>query len=548
MKRTLSLLVAVLMVVGLASALAIGSAATEYQLPTQYGDRTLDWSVVDEDTAKPTYEDRELNWLQVIINLYWGWEDLQTDTSGGGTWMQSGEYFVSLDFGEAPAEGIDSESPYEVKVAGDAIIAGLSEDVKADETVADAIGYYNFLAEEIHGIAAGVHNDSESYYIFDVLDDLLRDAVKAVEDAAAALVPPEPATLPQFLLDYINTPFDFNEYVQTEAEMINGGPFDLTTEDGYQIYLETVQAVADDYNATRGAAITQVAVYREIRASLITEDIMDNPDVVTFLSYLDQLEDIITGDTLYTYNLYTMPLTGNSFDSTLQSQWNLFRTKYGFDGRIKTRDKNGDEYEEKSKPDYIIMHPELYTAASWEAFCKAYAKAVIAIQWPHVGADGKVDSILETEASSVGQGYYTYATSQEIWDAMDKLVLLADADGESASTKNWSEIQAEVQAAYVPRDDMPAVGDVYYEVTAAEFTPADPEYPDDPDNPDDPGNPDNPDNPDDPANPDNPDDPNNPDNPDDPQSPGTFDVSMVSGLVALASAASAAFVGLKKKR
>ena len=167
MKRTLSLLVAVLMVVGLASALAIGSAATEYQLPTQYGDRTLDWSVVDEDTAKPTYEDRELNWLQVIINLYWGWEDLQTDTSGGGTWMQSGEYFVSLDFGEAPAEGIDSESPYEVKVAGDAIIAGLSEDVKADETVADAIGYYNFLAEEIHRIAASTHN-AVSYTHLDV--------------------------------------------------------------------------------------------------------------------------------------------------------------------------------------------------------------------------------------------------------------------------------------------------------------------------------------------------------------------------------------------
>lgn len=100
--------------------------------------------------------------------------------------MQSGEYFVSVELGEAPAEGIDSESPYEVKVAGDAVIAGLSEDVKADETVADAIGYYNFLAEEIHRIAASTHNDSQSYYVFDILDDLLRDAVKAVEDAAAA--------------------------------------------------------------------------------------------------------------------------------------------------------------------------------------------------------------------------------------------------------------------------------------------------------------------------------------------------------------------------
>lgn len=50
MKRTLSLLVAVLMVVGLASALAIGSAATEYQLPAEYNGEPLNWEPTKRTT------------------------------------------------------------------------------------------------------------------------------------------------------------------------------------------------------------------------------------------------------------------------------------------------------------------------------------------------------------------------------------------------------------------------------------------------------------------------------------------------------------------
>lgn len=186
---------------------------------------------------------------------------------------------------------------------------------------------------------------------------------------------PEPAELPDFFVEYMNTPFDFNEYVQTEAELINGGPFDLTTEDGYQIYLETVQAVVDDYNATRGAAISQVAVYRMERASFFTDEVMSDPDIIEFMSLLEQFEQIITGDTLYCYDLYTMPLTGNSFDMTLQNQWNLFRTEYGFDGRIKNRNQNGDEYPEGTLPRYCYPASRMVYGRELGGFLRGICKS-----------------------------------------------------------------------------------------------------------------------------------------------------------------------------
>ena len=155
------------------------AAPLPFELPTELDGVAIDWTnYVNESEVKPGYE----NYLQVVINLYWGWSELQ---AGG---MQAGTYYVSLGLGTAPATGLDSDAAYEVMVAGQAYIDSLSAAFKADQNVATAIGYFEFICKHVRSIANEVFNTTGAYKCYTQLPGVVKVAVTGIQDAVEPLI------------------------------------------------------------------------------------------------------------------------------------------------------------------------------------------------------------------------------------------------------------------------------------------------------------------------------------------------------------------------